>query len=89
MEIKRTGSGLCDQYYVKSESDGLAYAVHLLDNGGRGSCTCRDYECRRKLSVNLEVDTSQPRQLFQCKHIRECAMDYYFVITEALAKQQQ
>lgn len=67
--------------FVESESDGdkATYMVRLCDyplgvgpQGTmmfNGSCTCRDFECRKAPQLKDPLNTGK---VFRCKHLRFC-----------------
>jgi hypothetical protein len=44
MTITPHGDRFC--FWVSSADDSEPYLVDMLANGGRGACTCRDWQCR-------------------------------------------
>ena len=86
MQLEHTGGG---EYLARSESDGLPYMVNVLDNDGRGSCSCPDYTCRRKKCVTDEWDYLKTRQTFHCKHLSAAVTDFMGIILPKLANNQK
>lgn len=64
-------------YEVDSASDpGSSYRVDLVANGGRGECSCRDFETRRMPAIRRGAAIRSDEAT--CRHVR--AVQEYFLV---------
>jgi len=55
-------------YAVESDTpDNPPYRVDLLANGGKGGCSCRDWETRRSPAIKAGDPIGTPSTM--CKHV--------------------
>ena len=79
MRIIRVGRG---QYRAYSQSElETAYAVDILHYGGLGSCTCDDFDKRRKPRWS-SFKIRKNYDVFRCKHLRRIRC---FVLDQIIA----
>ena len=74
---------------VSSESGGAPYFVDLAENGGRGRCSCKDFECRVApvLAGKKEPPKDNPAWIASCKHLLRAKIYVAERFVAALLKQ--
>jgi hypothetical protein len=76
MKVTPTGDGR--SFYVTSTDDKDHYVVDIMENEGRGVCSCTDHRCRCQPRLN-RGDKAIPYRFThtrtQCKHI-ERVLEY-------------
>lgn len=71
-------------YLVQSDTGDTTYRVDLLAHGGKGQCSCRDWETRRSPAIRA----GQQGPATRCKHVNRVREFFLNSLLEKMAQQE-